>query len=136
MPLIVPDEGEVAMLDMLVNGDSFANVRLRLYQNNLTPDQDTVYGDFAVATFSGYGEETPSFGAASIVSHKGKIVDSAERTFVHNGGGTSNTIYGYYVVDSVNNLVLWAERFATPQSMSNNGDLIGITLAFTEDSEF
>ncbi len=135
MSLIVPDEGEVAMLDMLVNGDGMAGLHLRLYQNNLTPDQDTVLADFTEATFSGYAEDSPSFGAAATVSHKGKIVDTAARDFTHSSGGTSNTVYGYYLVNAPDTKVLWAERFSSPQVVAVNGDKITITLALTENSE-
>jgi len=123
------------VLDMLVSGDSFALVVLRLYKNNVTPDEDSVFADFDEANFSGYAEEVPAFGAASIVGHKGKIVDGAAREFIHNGGATANTIYGYYVVDDATSKVLWAERFSAPQAVANNGDKITITLAFTANSE-
>lgn len=135
MALVVPDEGEVSLLDMLVDGDGFSSVRIRLYKNNLTPDEDTVYGDMTECDFSGYAQVTPSFGAASVVSHKGKIVDSAARNFTHNGGGTSNTVYGYYVVDSTGTRLLWVERFASPITMANSGDQIQLTAAFTANSE-
>jgi len=135
MALVVPDEGEVALLDMLVNGDTLANAELRLYENNLTPDEDTVYGDFNEATFTGYAAQTPTFGSASIVSHKGSISDTATRDFVCSTAGTPDVIYGYYVVDAVNNLVLWAERFASPITIAAAGDTISINLVFTEDSE-
>jgi hypothetical protein len=135
MPLLVPDEGEVRMLDMLVNGDTFTDVRLRLYKNNLTPDQDTVYIDLDEATFPGYAEQTPSFGAASIVSHKGKIVDTSARSFVWSGSASPENIYGYYVVDIGTFAVLWVQRFSSPQVMSSNGDTITITAALTANSE-
>lgn len=135
MTLIVPDEGEIRLLDMLVNAVGMTNVRLRLFQNNITPDQDSVYATFTIATFSGYADTTPAMGAASTVSHKGKIVDGSARNFTHNGGGTANTIYGYYVVDTGTSKVLWAERFSSSQSMAANGDNIAITLAFTLNSE-
>lgn len=135
MSLIVPDEGEVRLLDMLTNAVGMSSVRLRLFKNNLTPAQGTVYSDFTEATFSGYASATPAFGAAATVSHKGTITDAASRSFTHNGGATSNTIYGYYVVDTGTSKVLWAERFSPSQALANFGDKITITLAFTLNSE-
>jgi len=136
MSLIVPDEAERNLLDALVNGDSLAGVLLKLFKNNLTPDQDTVIGDFTESDFSGYAAADPSFGAATTVSHKGQILDSSSRDFVHNGGATSNTVYGYYLVDSTGTILYWCERFASSQVMANNGDTITIQAKFTGQSEF
>ncbi len=135
MGLVVPDEGEVHLLDMLVGGTDMTGLHLRLYKNNLTPDQDTVLSDFTEADFSGYAQVSPSFGSASTVSHKGKIVDTSARNFTHNGGGTSNTVYGYYLVNSFDNVCLWAERFSSSQVVAVSGDTITITLALTAQSE-
>lgn len=136
MSLVVPDQGEIRLLDMLINAVGMTNVRLRLYKA-ISPalSQDTVYADFTIANFSGYADVTPAMGAASTVSHKGKIVDGSVRNFTHNGGGTSNTVLGYYVVDTGTSKVLWAEAFSSSQSMANNGDNIAITLALTLNSE-
>jgi len=130
MCLVVPNEGEVRLLDMLVGGDSFTDVRLRLYKNNYTPVAGSTFGDFTQADFSGYAEETPAFGSATVVNGKGTIVDAAARLFIHTGGGTANTVYGYYVVDDLNNEILWAERFPSPILMSVAADQIAITLQF------
>lgn len=130
MCLVIPQEGEKQLLDMLIGGDTFADVRLRLYKNNYTPVAGSVYSDFTSADFSGYAQETPSFGAATLVNGKGTITDSAARDFEHNGGGTANTIYGYYVVESVANKILWAERFGSPVLLTVAGDKVTITLQF------
>jgi len=135
MGLVVPDVGEVILLDVLVNGDTLAAFECRLYQNNYTPVQGSTLSNFTVATFSGYAADWTTFGPATIVSNKGKIVATTPVSFVHNGGATSNTIYGYYIVDTVTNEVVWAEKFAASQAMSNNGDTINIPLQLTMNSE-
>jgi len=135
MSLVVPDVGELIILDALVAGDTLAAFECRLYQNNYTPVQGSVIGSFTVATFSGYAADWCAFGSATTVSNKAKIVGTTDVEFTHNGGGTSNTIYGYYVVDTVSGEVVWAERFAASQAMANNGDKITITLALTLFSE-
>lgn len=135
MALHVPDVGKVRLLDMLVDGDGFSGVRCRLYKNSVTISDATVLGDFTEANFSGYSQSTPSFGSASIVSGKGKIIEGSFETFIHNGGGTSNSVYGYYVVDSATPELLWAEAFPSPISVANNGDEIDIKLALTMTNE-
>lgn len=132
--LIVPEEGQKKLLDMLVGATGFTGVRLRLYKNNYTPVAGSVYSSFTEADFSGYAGVTPSFSAATIVNGKGNIQDSAARDFTHNGGGTANTVYGYYVVESGSTKILWAERFPSPLLMSVGGDKITITLSFSMGS--
>src|SRR5688572_32940844 len=133
--LVVPNASENHLNDMLVAGAS-TTLRVRLFQSNTTPSQSTVIGDLTEATFSGYAAVTPSFGASATASNKGTITDSAARDFTHNGGGTSNTIYGYYVTyESGGSTLLWAERFDIAQTLANNGDKITLTAKFTLNSE-
>lgn len=128
MCLVVPIEGEKRLLDMAVDGDSFTDVRLGVYKNDYTPVSGSVFADFTAANFSGYAVATPSFSAATTVNGRGEIIDSAARDFTHNGGGTSNTCYGYYVYDNANSKILWAERFGSALLMAVSGDKIRITL--------
>jgi hypothetical protein len=136
MSLIVPDVGELYILAAWISGLTPANLKMYLYQNNMTPDQDTVLADFTEATFSGYASQTMSLGTPTEVSHKAKTVATSPQVFTHNGGGTSNTIYGYFVKDSVTGNLAWAERFGSSQIMTNNGDSISVPGQLTCDSEF
>lgn len=135
--LVVPDEGEKALLNLLRGGGmAGVTVKLKLFKSNTTPTQATVLADFTEADFSGYNYATPSFGAATTDgSNKGVIQDSAARVFTHNGGGTANTVYGYYIEDTTNGKLLWAERFDASQSVSANGDNISVTAKLTAQSE-
>lgn len=137
MPLIVPDVGEVVLLEAirtLLNTP--ASYSLALFQSNTTPTQSSVYGDFTLANFSGYGAATFSdWNAVSTVSNKAKMVTAAQKTFSHNGGATSNTIYGYLYYKISGTVILWAERFTNPITMAASGDVIAVTPAFTLNSE-
>ena len=133
--LVVPDEGEKRMLDCMVNGYGSTGWRLALFQNNLTPGPSTVFADLTLATFSGYAEVTPAFGAATTVSDKGQTEDTFQRTFVCDGGGIGNTIYGYVVYDALVNVILWAERFDFSVVMTTNGNTIRVTTKLTAASE-
>lgn len=137
--LIVSNVGENAIQDAW-NATLAGDLRLSLYQNNYTPVPGSLYGNFTKATFTGYTDELPSFGASVTVSGKGTLTDTSVRTFIMGVPGTTNTIYGYYVwVDTGtpgSEILLWAEKFDAPQAMMNNLDEIDITLKFTLDSEF
>jgi hypothetical protein len=136
MSLVVPDVGEVYIMNSWLAGFPPSSLFVRLYQNNFTPDQNTLLSDLTVATFSGYAQASVTLGTFTTVAHKAKSVGTAAQVFTHNGGGTSNTIYGYYVVDTFTGNLVWVERFGSSQIMLNNGDQISITLQFTANSEF
>lgn len=135
MPLIVPDVAEPIFLQQIVANLFGAGIRLRLYSNNYTPADNSALGNFTEATFSGYAAAAPSMSAAAEVANKASSNDSLARVFSHNGGGVSNTIYGYYVtVLGGGGDLLWAERFPAPIVMSAAGSTISIQLFFTLDS--
>lgn len=133
MSLVVPDAGELPMLNAIV---SALTLRLRLFTNNITPNQASVIGDFTEATFNGSAAQTPTLGAATTVSHKATVVDSATRTFTKTAGGASETVYGYYLTDASATICYWAERFPAPISIASTGDAISILLQLTLNSEF
>lgn len=132
MALVVPDVAEVLLLAGVIT--EMGALTLRLNKNPVTPSDATVLGDFTIADFSGYANASPSMTTPSEISGKGTTIDSAERSFTHNGGGTGNTIYGYYVTDAIGGLV-WAEAFSAPVTMNASGHQIKITLQLTLDSE-
>lgn len=135
MSLKVPDLGEALMMGEWLSGIA-PTLQMRLYQNNYTPVDASVLADFMIATFSGYASVAVTMGAPVSAANKAKSTATSASVFTHNGGGTMNTIYGYYIVDTVLNEVLWAERFGSSQTMGNNGDQISCTAVLTFDSEF
>lgn len=136
MALVVPDVGEIQSLTELVaawGGDLVVD----LYQNDYTPVAASVVGSFTVATFSGYAQEALAGGAVNpaVDGDSRAFATWDEVEFTHNGGGTSNSVYGYYVRDGGGNL-LWAERFdAAPIAMANSGDQLRFVPKLTLKSE-
>jgi len=125
---VIPDEGMKLFQDKL-NGVSALAFQLRLYQNNYTPIKSSVFADFTLATFSGYTSQTLTFGAGTVAANISTAVASAI-TFTRSIGATSNTIYGWFLVDSVSSKVFAANLLPTPKAMTTNGD--GITVTLTE----
>ncbi len=135
MALKVPDPSERALLDALTGSTLLTGCHVRLYKNNYTPVDATVVGDLTAADFQGYSQANlASPAAATTVSNKA-VTSWDQVTYTKGAGGTGNSIYGYYVVDSAGNL-LWAERDpAAPVDMSVDGNQYKVTPKLTLNSE-
>lgn len=134
--LVCPDEGEVTLFTPIATTYLNAgNTRLGLFQSNTTPSDSTTLASLTAATFSGYAAATVSTFVTPTESTNKARTSATAVDFTHNGGATSNTIYGYYVYDNSLSKLLWIERFDASVTMANNGDKITITLKLTLDSE-
>lgn len=131
MALMFPNTGENLVLEMIVNKTAAQNLVLKLYSSNTTPSETDTAGTYTEATFSGYAALTltgSSWGAAS-----GSIA-YAQQTFTHDGGGVSNSIYGYFVVQATSGILLYAERDGSaPFTLTNVGDNVKLTPTITAD---
>ncbi len=138
MPLVVPDQGELRLLDTMLKLALSTNENhiLKLYQNNYTPVAASAPGSFTEATFTGYAARTltrSTWNAAVTVSTKGETsYGTTPQSWTC--GVTGNTIYGYWVEGSTSAKVLWAELFATSRVLAT-GDILNITPKFTLVSE-
>jgi hypothetical protein len=120
---VVPNEGENDLLNLIKAG----TFSLRLFRNNHTPAAASVLADFTEANYSGYSAQTLSYGTpATNGSGQGQMTATIIN-FDHNGGATSNTIYGYYLVNTGTSKVVKAEKLDSTVSMAFLGDRIAIT---------
>lgn len=130
MAISVPDVGENLVLEMIVNKTAAQGLVLKLFQSNTTPAESDTAATYTEATFSGYSSIAltgASWGAAS-----GGSIAYAQQTFTHNGGATSNSIYGYFVIQTTSGTLLYSERDgAAPFTLANNGDNVKITPTIT-----
>lgn len=106
--------------------------KLHLFQNNVTPTEDTVLTDLTEANFSGYAAANLDYSAASgIAAHVATATPTAV-VFTRAAGATSNSIYGYYVTNQAGTQLLWAERDpAAPIDMSPVGATYTVTAKIT-----
>jgi len=127
MALNVPHTGENIALEALVNKTAPQNLVLKLYSNNITPADTDTAGTYTEATFTGYSAATltgASWGSAS----GGTITYGSQQTFTRSSTGTTENIYGYYVVQSSSGTLVYSERDGSaPFAVTNNGDAIKIT---------
>lgn len=133
MPLVVPDEGELRILEYIVNinRDNTEHPVLHLYSNDLDPE-DGSFGasgenfdsaDFTEATAAGYAAITLT-GAGWTTTQTVGVTTAIYNVGVTFSFSVGEDIYGYYVTDTANG-ILWAERFpgAPFQLPGGGGDI-------------
>jgi len=136
MTVVYGYEGKAVALEAIQAAYSTGVVSL--FKNNITPDNDTVYGDFVFADFSGFAPVQPPTWGSTVPDGNGNASQTAlVCEFAHDGGGTDNDIYGwaYLYYNGGTPYFAFGERFAdAPREMSGLGDVIRITPKMTQGS--
>lgn len=134
---VVPTEALVNLLKLAVGGDDSINVRL--FKNDLHPGPDTVLGDFVQANFSGYAPQPAKpFTEPEVLLNGAVRRQSIDLSFEHDGGPTTNNVYGYYVTlePSGGPQLLWAGRFEdAPVDFSSVDDGRDFTVEIRDTQE-
>lgn len=128
MSLVMPNEGEVAILGVALKVSSPEDLVLHLYTNDYTPDETSTVSSFTEVSGFGYSPAAVSALDWTLVAGDPTVATAAEKmfSFTGNPGG----VYGYFVTGSVSGKVYWAERFTNaPIIIQNIGDRIYIPLA-------
>lgn len=136
MSLVLVDAGMLEELDAMRtrwNGIRFAG----LFQNDLVVERTTTIGQIEPATFSGYVGLRPLMGwtPATMLGNRA-VSTAAPVSWTHNGGGQSNWIFGYYVVNA-SGVLVWAERRPGPaQALVSAGQTYELVPQFSQGSRF
>lgn len=138
MALVVPDLGELELLDKLLKDALSTNEDfiLKLYKTDHTPVAASLAAEFTEATFTNYSVRTlarATWNAASTISNKASS-SYGSTPLSWTCGATGNTIYGYYVIGATSNVCLWAEKFSTARVLAED-DILNLTPKFTLASE-
>lgn len=109
---------------------------LGLFQNDYTPVQGSVIGDLTPANFSGYsGLELTQNWTSPVIDGTRWKTNADPIVQAHSGGGVSNLIYGYYVVDG-SGVLMYAERDPSgPRLMAGAGDVYTVVPRYTDRTE-
>lgn len=136
MALIVPASGENLLLTWALTDATTENLELKLFQSDISIDDESVAGDFAEADFSDYAEKTLNRSGWDSVSQdvNDKASIQYDTTQSWTCGATGNTIYGYYVVGATSGTLVWAEKFAESQVLTD-GVQLSLLPRFTLASE-
>lgn len=128
--LLVPDVGEVKLVDRMLRLSAEENLTLKLFTSNTTPAEGDTAATYTVAAGGGYADKTltnGSWGAAS--TSTGTTTSTyAEQTYTFTGALTASaTIYGYFVVGATSTVLYWAERAAATFQPAANGETYKVT---------
>lgn len=123
-------EGQKDKLDDYIGGAG--TIKVGLYTANAGSGKNTALSHLTAATFSGYATQTPSWATGTTDANLKYNRVGGTCTYTHNGGGTSNSVLGYYVWNDTTGKLLFFEAFGAPISMASNGDTITITPTWFE----
>jgi len=142
MNLVVPQSGSLSVCQYLayIWSQTGAYLTIKLYKSDTTPDWDTVLADLTECDFSGYASmQLTAWDYAGVFldgDGRAKVNHTTNYTAMHNGGGVSNNVYGFFVVDNTGDLC-WLQRFDSPPiAIDSNGKFITVVPSFTLMSEF
>ena len=127
MALLVPDVGEVLLLEYALNKTEPTEVKLKLFKNDYTPVEGSVVADFTESDGAGYAAIVLAGANWTIATSVGvTTAEYAQQTFTLTGAITH---YGYYITNNNGSQVLWAERFSdAPHTIPSGGGTEKITV--------
>jgi len=124
MSLLVPNVGEVKMLEKALNKVAADDVKIHLYSSDTTPGEDDTVASYTLITDP--VAITLTGASWTIATLTGTTTaEYAQQTFTFAGAAT---VYGYAVTDNGETNLLWAERFTDgPYTIPSGGGSIKIT---------
>jgi len=135
MHQIHPDTSLVAILRRIATGD----LHYHLYRNDVTPDRDTELGDLTeMGAGTGYAVitvEEADFTTEGVSAHKGTII-APPVTFEIGAGSGIDDIYGYFVTDDTDALLIACGRFDDAPIDITAGADIPVTPILGDSSQF
>lgn len=134
MTIVVPSASEKTLLDFMLGVATPGNQKIKLYVNNVTPDDTFVLANLTeFGATNGYTDKTLT--KTSWVNTAGGTGSPASGAYATQTwtftAAAAVTVYGYFVTDVTTGLLLWVESFANPKVVQNTGDQIIITPALT-----
>ena len=126
MPEVIPLVGQRRFLIYLIESAG-PNMRVVLFKNNVDVDHSTEWVTLEEADFSGYERQEIAWGTPYLAGFGYASVDAESVHFIHDGGPVENVIYGYAILDTYSNTVLYGDNFDPPALMSEYTDSVDVT---------
>jgi len=127
MALLVPDEGEVQLLKVMLGVVVAEDILLKLYTNAGPPAEGDTSASYTEVSGFGYAAITLTKGAGWTVSTSAGTSSAsyAQQQFSFSSGPV--TVNGYYMVGVTSGKVLWAEQFSSAAAIPAGGGFIQVT---------
>lgn len=135
--LVISDGGIAYMLELIRAGFNLDGMKAHLFASNLTPDRTTTLAALlaAEADFDGYAPiAVASWVSVTVGGHVG-ITTPDLLQWTKSAGSTPNNVYGGFITDSGNTVLLWSERDPlAPTLIGATGDRYTWQLAMTDQN--
>lgn len=130
MSLTLANVGEVELLKRALNFSATGNVNLHLFASNTTPAEGDTVATYTEASASGYAIKTLTGTSWTISTSSGVTTASyGAQTFTFSA---AQVVYGYFVTNAANDILLWAERFdSAPYNIPSGGGSVQVTPKIT-----
>ena len=129
MALVVTNSGEEEMLKRIV-GVATGDLELHLYDTTLTIDDATTLAGLEAVECdqAGYALKALAAGTWTVtVAGTTEAVYDTEQEFAFTAA-SGNSVYGYYITNAGNTVLLWAEEFTDgPYTIPTGGGSVFIT---------
>lgn len=131
---MVPIEGEIKLLEYMLNVTASDNPMLKLYSNNVTLSRTTILSDFTECSDISYvAIELLPAGCVIAADVDCSLATYAEQTFTFAG---AQNVYGYYVTNHAGTKVIWAKAsLCIPIQIPSTGGTVVIRPRFTGRSD-
>jgi hypothetical protein len=132
MDLVFPNQGLKEQLQRILT----SGFNWRLFTNNITPTRSNVLSDFTEAIFSGYApwfQQWTDFTLNGVSGNTGYAI--APPVAFSNSSGSDQQVYGYFVTDTGNTMVVAAARFDGAPVTIPNGSSIAVVPTWGDVSQ-
>lgn len=129
----IPNLSEVKALQAWLE---LEDIDCKLFKNDHVPVDTDTAADYVEADFVGYAAESLVMGNWVYTPANPSNATYGDIVYTSTGGGQSQLVYGYYLVQRISGDLILAERFDdndpdAPYTIVNVGDTITVPLATT-----
>jgi hypothetical protein len=107
---VVSDLGLEFIANQLATVYGVAGLKIHLFKSDTVPSRTTVLGDLDECDFSGYSSQLADTWSYDSTTGHIALDTNPSVTFTRVTGGISNNVFGYYITDSTDTVLLWSER--------------------------
>lgn len=115
---------------------SSPSLKVRLFSNNVVIDNDSDLSSVTECSFTGYAAAAPTWTTPALVGGIPTTTPSPAGVSFTYSGGSSTTVYGFYLTDSAGSKWYGGTTFPTPVTLSTIVTSLSVYPTYTQKSEF